>query len=211
MKKVWYRTKMHLPQADYPLLVGAVVHWNLSNNLLLFIEEIHCPFRGCAGDWVKLGVAKRHGAVLGDAVSKMADENTKVQLVESDIPGAELPKPAEFCTVAILKRWLSCRGAKVSGNRMSFSYKRLTLASLGKVWNFLSGEFLQLFVHPGTQQLNLPILHLTTSTKTQGNEEFKQMASPKTAPWRFATPNLTQSPAQPRNGQYEQYGGYNLF
>ena len=90
-------------------------------------------FRGCAGDWVKLSVAKRHGADLGDAVSKMADENTKVQLVESDIPRAELPKPAEFCTVAILKRWLSCRGAKVSGNRMSFSYKRLTLASLGKV------------------------------------------------------------------------------
>ena len=80
-------------------------------------EQWNCPFRGCAGDWVKLGVAKRHGAVLGDAVSKMADENTKVQLVESDIPGAELPKPAEFCTVAILKRWLSCRGAKVSGNR----------------------------------------------------------------------------------------------
>ena len=47
----------------------------------------------------------------------MADENRKVQLVESDIPGAELPKPAEFCTVAILKRWLSCSGAKVSGDR----------------------------------------------------------------------------------------------
>ena len=28
----------------------------------------YCPFRGCAGDWVKLGVAKRHGAVLGDAI-----------------------------------------------------------------------------------------------------------------------------------------------
>ena len=28
----------------------------------------YCPFRGCAGDWVKLGVAKRHGAVLGDVV-----------------------------------------------------------------------------------------------------------------------------------------------
>ena len=55
----------------------------------------YCPFRGCAGDWVKFGVAKRHGAVLGDAVSKMADENTKVQLVESDIPGAELPKHQE--------------------------------------------------------------------------------------------------------------------
>ena len=63
----------------------------------------YCPFQGCTGDWVKLGVAKRHGAVLGDPVSKMADKNTKVHLVESDIPGAELPKPAEFCTVAILK------------------------------------------------------------------------------------------------------------
>ena len=52
--------------------------------------ERNCPFRGCARDWVKLGVAKRHKAVLRDAVSKMVDENTKVQLVESDIPGAEL-------------------------------------------------------------------------------------------------------------------------
>ena len=54
---------------------------------------------------------------FGGRSSKMADENTKVQLDESDIPGAVLPKRAEFCTVAILKRWLSCRGAKVSGNR----------------------------------------------------------------------------------------------
>ena len=30
--------------------------------------EVHCPFRGCAGDWVKLGVAKRRGAVLGDTI-----------------------------------------------------------------------------------------------------------------------------------------------
>ena len=30
-----------LPQADHPLLVGAVVDLNLSNDLLLFIEEIH--------------------------------------------------------------------------------------------------------------------------------------------------------------------------
>ena len=98
---------------------------NLNKNLKLLkprtkylkYDFSYCPFRGCAGDWVKLGVAKRRGAVLRDAVSKMADESTKVQLVESDIPGAELPKPAEFCTVAVLKRWLSCRGAKVSGNR----------------------------------------------------------------------------------------------
>ena len=55
----------------------------------------------------------------------MADENTKVQLVESDIPGAELPKPTEFCTVAILKRWLSCRGAKLSGGNRKDLIKRL--------------------------------------------------------------------------------------
>ena len=28
-------------QADHPLLVGVVVDWNLSNDLLLFIKEIH--------------------------------------------------------------------------------------------------------------------------------------------------------------------------
>ena len=102
-----------LPKLFRPRRVGiykvfssrANVNWNLNCLTVGCFEErqSHCPFRGCAGDWVKLGVAKRHGAVLGDAVSKMADENTKVQLVESDIPGAELPKPAEFCTVAILK------------------------------------------------------------------------------------------------------------
>ena len=73
-----------------------------------------CPFRGCAGDWVKLGVAKVHGAVLGDAVSKMADENTKVQLVERDIPGAKLPKPAEFCTVATMAVLQRCRSVRKS-------------------------------------------------------------------------------------------------
>ena len=30
-----------ISQADHPLLVGAVVDWNLSNDPLLFIEEIH--------------------------------------------------------------------------------------------------------------------------------------------------------------------------
>ena len=109
-------------QLSFHLRFTAVnaIFWDFSPFFLGSVSFIccdwYCPFRGCAGDWVKLGVAKRHGAVLGDAVSKMADENTKVQLVESNIPGAELHKPAEFCTVAILKRWLSCRGAKVSRN-----------------------------------------------------------------------------------------------
>ena len=33
-------------QADHPLLVGAIVDWNLSNDLLLFIEEIHEQYGG---------------------------------------------------------------------------------------------------------------------------------------------------------------------
>jgi hypothetical protein len=34
-------------------------------------------------------------------------------LEEGDIPGAKLQKPVEQCTVAVLKRRLSCRGANV--------------------------------------------------------------------------------------------------
>ena len=54
------------------LLVG--VAWELLINRprrrkCLNGAEINCSFR----DWVKLGVAKRHGAVLEDAVSKMAE------------------------------------------------------------------------------------------------------------------------------------------
>ena len=38
-------------------------------------------------------------------------------LNEDDIPGTKLPKPPEQCTVPVLKRWLSCRGGKVTGKR----------------------------------------------------------------------------------------------
>jgi len=47
-------------------------------------------------------------------VDKKGDE---VELNEDNIPGAKLPKPAKHCTVSVLKRWLSCRGAKVTGKR----------------------------------------------------------------------------------------------
>ena len=46
--------------------------------------------------------------------------------------------------------------------RMSFSYIPKTFGSLGRVWNFMLGEFLQLFVHLGTQQLALTMLFLVT-------------------------------------------------
>ena len=49
--------------------------------------------------------------------SDSSDNVEKILLEERDIPGAELPRPAEQCTKAMLKRWLSCRGGKVSGNR----------------------------------------------------------------------------------------------
>ena len=47
----------------------------------------------------------------------MSNISKEIKLTERDIPGTEVPKPAEHCTVGILKRWLSCRGAKLSGNR----------------------------------------------------------------------------------------------
>ena len=45
----------------------------------------------------------------------ITDDN--VVLEETDIPGAMLLKPVEQCSVAILKRWLLCRGAKISGRK----------------------------------------------------------------------------------------------
>lgn len=36
----------------------------------------------------------------------------ELKLIESHIPGAELPRPAEDCTVAILQHSLACRGGK---------------------------------------------------------------------------------------------------
>ena len=67
-------------------------------------------------------VSQRIMGLFGGRISKMASsekDNRSVQqevkLNENDIPGAELPKPAELCTSAFLKRWLSCGGAKVSG------------------------------------------------------------------------------------------------
>ena len=41
----------------------------------------------------------------------------EIELNEYDILGAKLPKPTQHCRVLVLKWWLSCRGAKVSGKR----------------------------------------------------------------------------------------------
>ena len=72
---------------------------------------------------------------IGERISKMASmvvttnqDLEDITLEANDIPGAELPKPPELCTVAILKRWLSCRGAKVSGKRHEL-IKRLVVVS----------------------------------------------------------------------------------
>ena len=53
-------------------------------------------------------------AISPQFVDKKGDA---IELNEDDIPGAKLPKPAEHCTVSVLKWRLSCRGAKVSGKR----------------------------------------------------------------------------------------------
>ena len=41
----------------------------------------------------------------------------EVILVEDDIPGARLCKPVEQCSAAILKRWLVCRNARITGTK----------------------------------------------------------------------------------------------
>jgi len=56
-------------------------------------------------------------AKLSQDTTIITEEKADLNLHESDIPGAELTKPPEQCTKIILKRWLLCRGAKVSGNR----------------------------------------------------------------------------------------------
>ena len=49
--------------------------------------------------------------------NKDAVVNEEILLEEDDIPGATLLKLVERCSVVILKRWLLCRGADVSGKK----------------------------------------------------------------------------------------------
>ena len=63
------------------------------------------------------------------------------------------------------------------------------------------GEFLQLFVHLGTQQLALTMLFLVTLAFVTVNFD---MVSPKPAPGCFASTNSTHSPAQRKNGEYNR-------
>lgn len=58
---------------------------------------------------IDLNISKRECAAT--------EENTPIVLEEKGIPGAALPRLIEQCSVAILKRWLSCRGAKVTGKK----------------------------------------------------------------------------------------------
>ena len=57
-----------------------------------------------------------------------AEQELKLQ--ESDIPGAELPKASEYWTMASLKRWLACQGAKLSGKRKDLIKRSVRLLGL---------------------------------------------------------------------------------
>ena len=50
---------------------------------------------------------------------RTCEESVKqIVLTEEDIPGAKLPRGnAEECTVPQLRRWLLCRGVKISGKK----------------------------------------------------------------------------------------------
>ena len=54
---------------------------------------------------------------FGGHIFIMAFAEQELELQESDMSRAELPKPPEHCTMAILKRWLGCQGARLSEKR----------------------------------------------------------------------------------------------
>ena len=69
-------------------------------------------------------------------------KNIVVSLSEDDIPGAKLPREIpEQCNVQQLKRWLSCRGALVSGKKkpnLSQGLFTLLLAYALYIWNLIA-------------------------------------------------------------------------
>ena len=80
-----------------------------------------------AGNWVLVWSAGPGLSAWVDSKTKMAvascsnsdnPKNSFVSLSEDDIPGAKLAgEIPEQCNVQQLKRWLSCRGACVSGKK----------------------------------------------------------------------------------------------
>ena len=87
--------------------------------------QYYCPFRGCAGDWVKLGVAKRHGAVLGDAICL----NSSLLCVLVDVVRCKMGK-FSCCVPGCTNNWRNspeksftlCRVMLKSGVCMKNSY-----------------------------------------------------------------------------------------
>jgi len=65
-----------------------------------------------------------------------SDNVEKILLEDQDMRGAELPTPAEECTKAMLKQWLSCRGGKALGNRTELIKRLLFIDPIGeKIYN----------------------------------------------------------------------------
>jgi len=62
-------------------------------------------------------------------LSQKENITTVLLLKEEDIPGAKLNTPVEQCTINVLKRWLSCRGAKVGGKREELVTRYFSLMS----------------------------------------------------------------------------------
>ena len=170
--------------------------WQISNHF-------YCPFRGCAGDWVKLGVAKRHGAVLGDAICL----NSSLPCVLVDVVRCKMGK-FSCCVPGCTNNWRNSPEKKFhtlpSDAKVRRLYEKLirfpdTFAPLQDSHRFNIAT-VQNSAGLGN---SAPGISLSTSWTFVFSSAILETASPKTAPWRFATPNLTQSPAQPRNGQYQ--------
>ena len=73
-------------------------------------------------------------------------EPVQVVLVEDDIPGAKLCKPVEQCSVAILKRWLLCRNARITGTKPELIQRYLSFTVRGSFLSSLSDGLIPSYV-----------------------------------------------------------------
>ena len=114
-------------------------------------DKYNSSERKRVGNWVLVWSAGPGRSAWVDRKTKMAaascgtsdnSKNIVVSLSEDDIPGAKLPREIpEQCNVQQLKRWLSCRGALVSGKKkpnLSQGLFTLLLAYALYIWNLIA-------------------------------------------------------------------------
>ncbi|XP_046845041.1 LOW QUALITY PROTEIN: uncharacterized protein LOC124438874 [Xenia sp. Carnegie-2017] len=94
---------------------------------------------------------EQHNCAEKDQVCLHSD--CDIVLTEDDIPRAKLCKPVEQCSMAILKRWLSCRGAKITGKKLELVNRvKLTMDCMDKLLTLTVERYLKKRITLSTPQ-----------------------------------------------------------